>query len=67
MKHRSSKTLTDTLKLWMKDNRLTTRWVITSKEWHVRAILVAREFEEKFDAPRESPTVRKGGLKIFLP
>lgn len=47
-------------------NRLSTRWVITSKEEQVRARLVARGFEEEFDIPRDSPTVGKGGLKIFL-
>lgn len=47
-------------------NRLSTRWVITSKEGQVKARLVARGFEEEFSIPRDSPTVGKGGLKIFL-
>lgn len=46
--------------------RLSTRWVFTSKEGQVRARLVARGFEEEFNIPRDSPTVEKGGLKIFL-
>lgn len=46
--------------------RLSTRWVITSKEGQVRVRLVARGFEEEFDIPRDSPTVGKGGFKIFL-
>lgn len=47
-------------------NRLSTKWVIASKEGQFRARLLARGFEEKFDIPKDSPTVGKGGLKIFL-
>ena len=46
--------------------KLSTRWVITEKENQVKARLVARGFEENFYVQRDSPTVGKGALKVFL-
>ena len=46
---------------------LSTRWVITSKEGKPKARLVVRGFEEKdLEIPRDSPTVGKGAMRIFL-
>ena len=45
---------------------LSTRWVITSKNDQTKARLVVRGFEEEFVLPRDSPTVGKGTIKIFL-
>lgn len=45
---------------------LSTRWVITSKDGQTKARLVVRGFEEEFTMPRDSPTVGKGTLRIFL-
>ena len=46
---------------------LSTRWVITSKEGKTKARLVVRGFEEKdLEIPRDSPTVGKGAMRIFL-
>ena len=45
---------------------LSTRWIITNKEGQTKARLVVRGFEEDFMMPRDSPTVGKGTMKIFL-
>ena len=45
---------------------LSTRWVITTKNNQTKARLVVRGFEEDFILPRDSPTVGKGSVKIFL-
>ena len=45
---------------------LSTRWVITNKEGQTKARLVVRGFEEEFKMPRDSPTVGKGTMRIFL-
>ena len=45
---------------------LSTRWVITSKEGQTKARLVVRGFEEDFIMPRDSPTVGKGTMRVFL-
>ena len=41
------------------------RWVITNKDGQTKARLV-RGFEEEFTMPRDSPTVDKGTMRIFL-
>ena len=47
--------------------RTSTRWVITNKEGKTKARLVVRGFEEKdLEIPRDSPTVGKGEMRIFL-
>ena len=47
--------------------RTSTRWVITNKEGKTKARLVVRGFEEKdLEIPRDSPTVGKGAMRIFL-
>ncbi|MCG7877701.1 MAG: reverse transcriptase domain-containing protein, partial [Candidatus Thiodiazotropha endolucinida] len=45
---------------------LSTRWVITTKEGQTKARLVVRGFEEEFTMPRDSPTIGKGTMRIFL-
>ena len=45
---------------------LSTRWVITNKEGQTKARLVVRGFEEEFTMPKDSPTVGKGTMRIFL-
>ena len=46
---------------------LSTRWVITSKQGKTKTRLVVRGFEEKdLEIPRDSPTVGKGAMRIFL-
>ena len=46
---------------------LSTRWVITNKEGKTKARLVVRGFEEKdLEIPRDSPTVSKGSMRLFL-
>lgn len=45
---------------------LSTRWVITNKDGQTKARLVVRGFEEEFIMPRDSPTVGKGTMRIFL-
>jgi hypothetical protein len=54
----------------IKDNGLfqpiSTRWVMTTKDGKTKARLVARGFEEKVFIPKDSPTVGKGALRIFL-
>ncbi|CAC5390512.1 unnamed protein product [Mytilus coruscus] len=47
-------------------NALSTRWVITTKDNQTKARLVVRGFEEEFTMQRDSPTVGKGMIKIFL-
>ena len=47
-------------------NTLSTRWVITNKDEQTKARLVVRGFEEEFTMPRDSPTVDKGTMRIFL-
>ncbi|CAG2236079.1 unnamed protein product [Mytilus edulis] len=47
-------------------NVLSTRWVITTKDNQTKARLVVRGFEEEFSMQRDSPTVGKGMIKIFL-
>ena len=46
--------------------RISTRWVLWYKGDTVRARLVARGFEEDVAVPRDSPTVNKSTLRIFL-
>ena len=46
---------------------LSTRWVITTKDRNTKARLVVRGFEEKdLEIPRDSPTVGKGPVRLFL-
>ena len=45
---------------------LSTRWVITKKEAKTKARLVVICFEEEFIMQRDSPTVGKGTMRIFL-
>ena len=46
---------------------LSTRWVITTKDRNNKARLVVRGFEEKdLEIPRDSPTVSKGAMRLFL-
>ena len=46
---------------------LSTRWVITTKDRNSKAKLVVRGFEEKdLEIPRDSPTVGKGAMRLFL-
>ena len=45
---------------------ISTKWVITEKNGETKARLVARGFEEDFPLPRDSPTVGKGAMRIFL-
>jgi hypothetical protein len=45
---------------------ISTRWVITRKDGDTRAGLVARGFEEHSLIPKDSPTVGKGAIRIFL-
>ncbi|CAC5412222.1 unnamed protein product [Mytilus coruscus] len=47
-------------------NVLSKRWVITTKDNQTKARLVVRGFEEEFTMQRDSPTVGKGMIKIFL-
>ena len=47
-------------------NTLSTRWVVTNKDEQTKARLVVRGFEEEFTMPRDSPTVDKGTMRIFL-
>jgi hypothetical protein len=45
---------------------MSTRWVITRKDGDPRARLVACGFEEHSLIPKDSSTVRKGAIRIFL-
>ena len=46
---------------------LSTRWVITNKDGNTKARLVVRGFEENdLEIPRDSPTVGKGAMRLFL-
>lgn len=45
---------------------ISTRWVIMKKDGNTRARLVARGFEEQSFIPKDSPTVGKGAMRIFL-
>ncbi|CAG2239162.1 unnamed protein product [Mytilus edulis] len=45
---------------------ISTRWVITNKNGETRARLVARGFEEHSFIPKDSPTIGKGSIRIFL-
>ena len=46
---------------------LSTRWVVTNKDGNTKARLVVRGFEEKdLEIPRDSPTVGKGAMRLFL-
>jgi len=45
---------------------LSTRWVITNKDGRTKARLVVRGFEEDFEMQRDSPTVGKGTMRLFL-
>ena len=45
---------------------ISTKWVITEKNGETKARLVACGFEEDFPLPRDSPTVGKGAMRIFL-
>ena len=46
---------------------LSTRWVITNKDGKTKARLVVRGFEERdLEIPRDSPTVGKGTMRLFI-
>ena len=45
---------------------LSTRWVITKKNGNIKARLVVRVFEEELMMRRDSQTVGKGTMRIFL-
>ena len=45
---------------------LSTRWVITKKDGQIKARLVVRGFKEELMMRRNSPTVGKGTMRIFL-
>ena len=45
---------------------LSTRWVINNKDRATKARLVVRGFEEEYLMQKDSPTVGKGALRIFL-
>ena len=46
---------------------LSTRWVITNKDGNTKARLVVRGFEEQdLEIPKDSPTVGKGAMRMFL-
>lgn len=45
---------------------ISTRWVMSMKEGKPRARLVARGFEDKTDVQRDSPTVGKTSIRLFL-
>ena len=45
---------------------LSTRWVITKKDGQTKARFVVRGFEEELMMRRDSPTVGKGTMRIFL-
>ena len=46
---------------------LSTKWVISTKDRNTRARVVVRRFEEKdLEIPRDSPTVGKGAMRLFL-
>ena len=46
---------------------LSTRWVITNKDGKTKAGLVVRGFEERdLEIPRDSPTVGKGTMRLFI-
>ena len=46
---------------------LSTRWVITTKDGNTKARLVVRGFEEQdMEIPKDSPTVGKGAMRMFL-
>ena len=46
---------------------LSTRWAITTKDRNTKARLIVRGFEEKdLEIPRDSPTVGKGAIRLFL-
>ncbi|VDI09013.1 Hypothetical predicted protein [Mytilus galloprovincialis] len=45
---------------------ISTRWVITNKNGDTRARLVARGFEEQSFIPKDSHTIGKGSIRIFL-
>ena len=46
---------------------LSIRWIVTNKDGNTKARLVVRGFEEKdLEIPRDSPTVGKGAMILFL-
>ena len=46
---------------------ISTRWVLTEKDDKtVKARLVARGFEEDFSARKDSPTIERSAMKLFL-
>ena len=46
---------------------LSTRWVVTNKDGNSKARLVVRGFEEQdLEIPKDSPTVGKGAMRMFL-
>ena len=46
---------------------LSTTWVITTKDRNTKARIVVRGFEEKdLEIPRDSPTVGKGAMRLFI-
>ena len=49
-----------------KNVRLSKKLVMTEKNGEIKARLVARGFEEDFPLPRNSPTVGKGAMRIFI-
>ena len=50
----------------MGQSTISRKWVITNKDGNTRARLVARGFEEHSLIPKDSPTVGKGAIRIFL-
>ena len=46
--------------------RISTTWVLWKKGEETRARLVARGFEEEADIPKDSPTVSKDSMRVFL-
>lgn len=47
-------------------DRISTTWVLWKKGTETRARLVARGFEEDTDIRKDSPTIGKNALKVFL-
>ena len=47
-------------------NTISTTWVLWKKGDNIRARLVARGFEENIDLQKESPTVNKHTVRVFL-
>ena len=45
--------------------KLSTRWVITNKDWKTNVRLVVSGFGEEYFMPIDSPTEGKGTMRIF--